>query len=62
MVEGPTCSTLMGWEPIYDDDGQVTNPDPNTHTTDITCRTCKTNWVRVWRAGTISFAVQPAAP
>jgi hypothetical protein len=34
---GMSTSTLMGWTPYYDEDGEFHNDDPNIHSTDYSC-------------------------
>ena len=39
-TQGMTTSTAMYFEPIYDEQGNNTNPDRNIRTTDYSCFSC----------------------
>lgn len=37
-------TTLLGWTPTYNKQGQLLNSDPNITTTYYRCIICKSNW------------------
>lgn len=44
-------STLVAYPPIYDANGVNTNPDMNTTTFGVRCRTCGRHWIGKTRGG-----------
>lgn len=53
--EGPTASTCMSFQQIYDKHGNPQVADPNTMTTSVCCQSCKREWTRVEEAGNTHF-------
>jgi hypothetical protein len=42
---GSGVSTCVAWQPTYDRNGNRTDRgDPNSHTTNVSCRTCRRSW------------------
>ncbi len=50
-----SSTTLMGWTPVFDGDGNLLNMDPNTVTTMFSCNTCGKKWVRKNKADDVTF-------
>jgi len=44
FTHGPTTTTLMSWEPEFNHDGKLLNPDINNTTSTIHCSVCDRTW------------------
>lgn len=41
-----SCTTLVGWSPIFDGNGNLLNVNPNTVERLFECATCNKKWIR----------------
>lgn len=55
IAMGGGTSTLMGWTPTYDRHGKQIGSDPNTHTQEVSCLTCRRQWIATTRSGETSI-------
>lgn len=46
-----SSSTLIGWIPTYDSEGNLLNEDPNIVSTFVECSTCRGRWTIKTRNG-----------
>ena len=44
VAERSRGTTMMGWAPVYDGNGRLTNSDPNTTRCRRDCSTCDRTW------------------
>ncbi len=50
-------STCMGWTPTYDKHGNQTDDDPNTHSSQWKCSSCRREWLVSTRRGERTITV-----
>lgn len=50
-----TCSTYVGYIPVYDENGVNTNPNVNKQTARLTCSVCNKVWVAKFDGYTITY-------
>lgn len=52
---GPTMSTCVYYEPVFDKYGNNLNPDMNSHTTTVRCSVCHRSWNLTTKGKTSTF-------
>ena len=54
---GSSSTTLMGWYPTYDKDGNQVTENPNKRSTYVTCRVCDKEWTVSEQYGQVTSVV-----
>ena len=61
IVLGGGSSTLLAWTPTFDRHGKQIGSDPNIHTQDVYCRTCRRRWITKTRSGETTITTHSIA-
>lgn len=55
LTDKNKTTTLLHWEPEFDDEGRQVNDDPNTKTETVCCSTCHACWAKTTIGGETTF-------